>query len=120
MPMPVGGNVLQSTSTFTMPWMKYLKSIGDDLLTANKVVNSNSKDFKYVINANICFFTYYTMEPSVVDIAIQLPYKALLAFDVAGVVYAPATKNISILANTSYVHGWYVCDFDNVARIASV
>ena len=117
MPMPVGGDILQSPSAFSMPYMKYLKAIGDDLLTANKVVNNaDTKDFKYTINANICFFTYYTTTPSVTDITIALPYKALLAFDVGGSIYSPGTKNIIILANKNYVQGWYVCDFDNTAK----
>ena len=121
MPMPVGGLIQQSPNAFALPYAKYLKAIGDDLLTANKAVNdSTTKDFKYVINANICFFTYFVANVSVSDIAITLPYTALLAFDVNGVVYAPGTKIITIPANTAYVHGWYVCNFDNLAKTAIV
>lgn len=114
MPMPVGGAILQSTESFTLPYSKYLKAIGDDLLTANKVIDTSTNGFKYVINANVCFFTYYVAAASITDITVQLPYKALLAFDVLGTVYAPSTKVITIPAKTTYVHGWYICDF-NVA-----
>lgn len=121
MPMPVGGDILQTSSTFNLPYAKYLKAIGDDLLTANKIVNGNgSNNFKYVINANICFYTYYTTTPSTNPITILLPYKALLAFDVDGSIYAPGTKSILIPANKNYIHGWYVCDFDNIAKNTTI
>ena len=108
--MPVATTPLTNNNKdFSLPWSRYLKALGDDLLLANNIINlPSNKNFKYTLNANICFCTYYNTTLLADTQIIILPYTAQLAFDVLGTVYAPATKQIDIPANTAYVHFWYV------------
>ena len=125
-PAPVVGPVMQSkdANQFSMPWNKYLKALGDDMLTANRVDNAKVcsdmnklKSFKSTVNGNLCYWTYYTDTPALVDLVYDLPYASLLAFDVTTItgtvsVYGPGTKRVTVPANTTLLRGWYVVDFN--------
>ena len=113
-PMPVGTPFSERStpSQFTLPWSIYFKALGDDLLAANIAYNlPANNNFKYVLNGNACFCTYYTQSPSINPISLQLPYQASLAFDINGVVYTPSSTYITIPANASYLHFWYIVNF---------
>lgn len=107
MPIPVGNPVLDNPKSFNIAWQKYLKAIGDDLLTANRVVNIGN--LNYTINANICACTY-TKADAVLE-TIKLPYTALLAFSIGSQIYPAGTKEISFGTTDTYAQFWYIVDF---------
>jgi hypothetical protein len=115
MPMPVDTPIRDlsvSRDTFSIPWMMYLKAIGDDALTANIAYNSRqNQNFKYVVNGCECRCIYYTATPSDKDQVLDLPYTALLAFDINGAVQVPGTTQISIPAGTGYINFTYIVKF---------
>lgn len=107
MPIPVGNPVLDNPNSFNIAWQKYLKAIGDDMLTANKVQGSST--FKYVINANICFVTY--SRDNATPEVVKLPYQSLLGFAIGTAIYPAGTKEVTFNALDSFVQFWYVVDF---------
>ena len=112
--MPANSPLMQTATQLSMPWMKYLKALGDDALTANKLSNSaSSNSFKYTINANICFYVYSVNELPSADVEITLPYTALTAFEFNGAIYQAGTKKVIIPASKSFLQGWYMIDFNN-------
>ena len=102
MPIPIGNPILDTPNAFNIAWQKYLKAIGDDLLTANKVQVAGN--FKYTINANICAGTY-----SGAGETITLPYPALLGVAIGSEVYPAGTKQVTI--SDAFVQFWYIVDF---------
>lgn len=114
-PIPVATPIIDrsaSNTDFSLIWQMYFKAIGDDALTANLISNStDNKNFKYVVNANMCLCTYYVETASTSAIKINLPYTAALAFDIGSTIYPPNTKEITIPANTQYVRFWYIVSF---------
>lgn len=107
MPIPVGNPVLDGPNSFNIAWQKYLKAIGDDLLTANKVQTLGN--LKYTINANICAGTY--SRNNATPETITLPYPALLGFAIGATVYPAGTKQVTFGALDSLVQFWYIVDF---------
>lgn len=113
--MPIETPLVDNTKLqLSLPWERYLKYMGDDLLQANLTNNSKDNiDFKYTLNGNTCFCTYYQTGKGLSDPNnklpnIILPYTALLAFDINGFVYAPGTTVITIPSGSTYIHFWYV------------
>ena len=111
-PIPVNTPLFDSnTRNISPPWMLYFKAMGDDLITANIATNiPTNPNFKYVVNGNTIFCTYYVTTLPATDAIIQLPYTSLLAFDVNGQIYSPGTKTITILKSINYVHFWFVAN----------
>jgi hypothetical protein len=109
-------------------WMRFLKAISDDLLAANiannlpttsitspvvpdvsaPVLAATARAIKYVLNANLCVVTYYVPAALTVPIVFNLPFTALLAFDIDGAAYPEATKSVTIPANIAYLRFWYI------------
>jgi hypothetical protein len=114
MGIPTNSPLMQTATQLSIPWMKYLKALGDDALTANKLANSaSSNSFKYTINGNICFYVYNVSELPIADVEITLPYTALTAFEFNGAIYQAGTKKVIIPATKSFLQGWYMISFDN-------
>lgn len=98
--------------SFSEAWLRFFKGVSDDLVTA--CLPSNAKEtqaLKYVVNGNLCFATYWVETPGTADIQIKLPFTALFAFDINGVVYPPNTTVITIPGNTQYLRFYFVCSF---------
>jgi len=130
-PIPVTTPIMQNAggNQFSITWQKYLKAVGDDLLTANLVkdVTEQVQDpnfpsdptkkisvptgLKYTINANICACTFD--KTLAFDKEIILPYVSLLAFKVDSVLYPAGTKRITVPASTAFVQFWYIVDFNS-------
>lgn len=120
---PISDESKHSGIRFGMIWMRFFKALSDDLLAATVVNNSATstvtapalteiqraaaaRAFKWVLNGNVCLVTYdNTTSPA---LTVQLPFTALLAFDVDGVRYPAGTKSIEIKAGTSYIQFWYI------------
>ena len=107
MPIPVGSPILDAPNSFNITWQKYLKAIGDDLLTANRVMTSGN--LSYTINANICASTY--ARSNATPETVKLPYPALLGFAIGSTVYPAGTKEVTFGALDSFVQFWYIVDF---------
>lgn len=107
MPIPVGNPVLDGPNSFNIAWQKYLKAIGDDLLTANRVLSIGN--LKYTINANICAGTYSrnSADPE----TINLPYPSQLGFQIGATIYPVGTKQVTFSATDTFVQFWYIVDF---------
>lgn len=131
MPIPTGTPItVQGSNGFTMPWERYFKALGDDLLTANSIsylgdstklstvdyslpryaklkpdINTN---LQYVVNGNLCLCTYYAETPVSTDVVLKLPFTAALAFDINGFLYLPGSVTVTIPAMTQYVRFWYI------------
>lgn len=123
-PIPVGNPVLDNPNAFNIAWQKYLKAIGDDLLTANLVKNVTEQipdpnnpskmitvntGLQYTINANICACVFN--KQLVADKVIALPYPSLLAFEFNGAVLPAGTKNITVPVAVQFLQFWYIVDF---------
>ena len=94
---------------FAMVWQRFFKSISDDMLQANIAKNSMaSKDFKYVLNVIHCDCNWLPSTPLVAPLVVDLPYTALLGFEVAGVFYPPGTTRISIPVGTTFSQFFYI------------
>src|ERR1035437_1879326 len=94
--------------TFSPPWERYLKALGDDALEAINVRNLvGNPSFKYTLNANHCDCTYWIPGDAAIDAVLALPFTALLSFDVNGTVYVAGTKTITIPKTVHYAHFWY-------------
>lgn len=107
-PVPVNTPFFDKYQQLSQPWNLYLKSLGDDLLQANLLKNSvETKYFKYTLNGNVCFCTYYVEIANTSSTIITLPYVSNTAFDINGQVYVPGTKQITIPANIAYIQFWY-------------
>lgn len=129
-PIPVTTPIMQNAggNQFSIAWQKYLKAVGDDLLTANLVKDvtelvqdpnfpldptkkiSVNTGLKYTVNANICACTFDKQLAA--DKELVLPYTSLLGFAVGSTVYPAGTKRIIIPASTAFVQFWYVVDFN--------
>lgn len=107
-PVPVDTPILMSNTQFNITWQKYLKAVGDDLLTANKIITID-KDFNYTINGNQCFYNYYRTSEG--DISIQLPYKSALPFKISNVLYIKGTNRIIIPSTIDFLQDFYFIDF---------
>lgn len=127
MPIPVGNPVLDGPNAFNIAWQKYLKAIGDDLLTANKVQNITeviqnpnypndptkkltvNTGLQYVVNGNTCSCIFDKQLTA--DKTIALPYPALLRFEAGGTIYPVGTKSITFTVAVPFMQFWYVVDF---------
>ena len=123
---PISDDSKYSWLRFGTTWMRYLKALGDMLLESLLVqntpatsvtgagltqlqINTAAKAFKYTLNGNVVFVTYYREDTApTVPLTVQLPYTAKLAFDIQGTVYPAGTKQISIPATTGYTRFWFV------------
>lgn len=130
-PIPVTTPIMQNAggNQFGITWQKYLKAIGDDLLTANLVkdVTEQVQDpnfpldptkkitvntgLKYTINANICACTFEATLTA--NKVLRLPYVSLLGFSVDSTVYPAGTKQVTIPAGTGFTQFWYIVDFSS-------
>lgn len=128
-PIPVTTPIMQNAggNQFGITWQKYLKAVGDDLLTANKVVDvktlvqdpnypldptkkiSVNTGLKYTVNGNTCLCTWDRLLAG--DLELVLPYTALLKFAVGSTVYNAGTKKVSFSTGNDFAQFWYVVDF---------
>lgn len=109
MPIPVGTPILDTPNSFNITWQKYLKAIGDDLLTANRVMTV--ANLQYTVNANIVACTY--SRNNATPETINLPYPALLGFAIGSSIYPAGTKQVTLGALDSFVQFWYIADFSS-------
>lgn len=114
-PIPVQTPVLEgNTNQFSAPWLRFLQAVGRDLVDMCVPRNAvESQSMKYVVNGNLCFATFYQETASDKDLVFKLPFTALFAFDINGVIHAPSTTTITIPAGTTYARFWYVCRFQS-------
>jgi len=103
-PIPVDSPILQTPNQFSITWQKYLKAIGDDLLTANKLITVQ-KDFKYTVNGNLLFYNFNRTVQG--DVEIVLPYQTKLKTKFDGKIYSEGTKSIIIFSGTDYLQDFY-------------
>lgn len=109
-------------------WNRFLKALSDDAMTANiaynllvtsissptadevtkPVLSAAARSVKYVLNGNLCVVTYDYSAALSVPLVFQLPFTALLAFDIAGTYYPSGTTTVTIPAHTTYVRWWYL------------
>lgn len=104
-PIPVDSPILQTPNQFSITWQKYLKAIGDDLLTANKIIQL-TKEINYTVNGNLLFYNFQRSS-SVGDILIKLPYPNSLSFKFDGVMYNKGSNQVTINAGTDYLQDFY-------------
>lgn len=123
---PISDDQKYSGIKFGAIWMRFFKVFTDDMLAANIVYNTAlssiiapgltdiqrataARACKYTINANICTMTYDNTESPA--FLLNLPYTALLAFDINGVRYPAGTKQVSIPLGVAYTRFWFVVQF---------
>lgn len=108
-PIPAATSVM-SSNTFTDVWMRYFKAIGDDLLTANRLVQTNAPKCQYTVNGNRCDMVYETSTP--VETTVKLPFPPAAAFvvvtDVGSTWYPSTVKTITIPGTALYAQFWYL------------
>lgn len=129
-PMPVGTPLIskQIPDQMTEPWLRYMKSIGDELLQADILSNGSvyvagakvttgklATAFKYSINSNLMLCIYYKETAETVDVSLGLPFPTLAAFQCLDTVYAPGTKTVIIPANTAFAQFWALADLRDQA-----
>lgn len=87
----------------SIPWKKWLKSLGDDWISQNKILTVEKSNFNYVINGTICFFQFTgtTLE------AINLPYKVGFDSVINGTIITKGTNSITLSSPCS---GFYFID----------
>ena len=125
---PISDDPKLSTFRFGLIWQRFLKAISDDMLAANIVNNlaptsissptdltpaqlrQTAQSIKYVLNANLCFVTVDLVDATTAPIVFNLPYTALITFDISGVKYAAGTKSVTLPSGTSYVRFWYIAN----------
>lgn len=100
-PMPTGTPLLDVAGQFGPAWSRYFKSIGDNLLLANRVTLQGS--VSYVMNGIMCFCTVEN-----VGGAHTLPYPAELPFDIDGAEYPAGATSITLPASPGLVRWYYV------------
>lgn len=125
-PIPVTTPIMQDAggNQFGITWQKYLKSVGDDLLTANRLVTSyettpdpdnagkvikKANGLKYTVNGNVCFCAVEL--PNADGTQITLPYTSAVAFQVQSTVFPAGTKFITIPSGVPFCQFWYFVDF---------
>ena len=117
---PVNSPLLDSNGNFNIPWMKYLKAIGDDMLTANtsrflqiktiepitNKVKSVDGPIRYTISGAIVFGVY-SNPTKTVDEAVALPAPAVAQFQLGSQVINAGVTSVTIPASEKFVQFWY-------------
>lgn len=68
-PIPVQTKIVDNLD-MSIPWSKWLKTLGDDWVTSNKVQTVSGTNFNYTVNGILLFFHYTSTETKI----IKLPY----------------------------------------------
>ena len=100
-PIPIQTIPLTGNS-FSIPWTKWFKDIGDDWVSDNRVLTISN--FNYCVQGCICFFSYN----SNITNTIKLPYSVGVDSVINGVVVEKGTKEIEL---SSPISGFYFIQF---------
>jgi len=117
---PVNSPLLDSNGNFNIPWMKYLKAIGDDMLTANtsrflqiktiepitNKVKSVDGPIRYTISGSIVFGVY-SNPAKTVDEVVALPAPAVAQFQLGSQVIEAGVVSVTIPVAEKFVQFWY-------------
>lgn len=117
---PVNSPLLDSNGNFNMPWMKYLKAIGDDMLTANtsrylqiktiepvtNKVKSVDGPIRYTISGAV-LHGIYSNPNKTADETVALPAPSLSPFTLGSQTIGVGVTSVVIPANEKLVQFWY-------------
>ena len=118
---PSGTPILEPTGNqFAPVWMRYLKALGDEWVTANRVSVQQETDpttkkpvatgLRFTPNGNAIFCVFQRPTGSV-KTAFSLPFPAALPFEALGAVQASGTASVTIPAGTDFAQWWYLATF---------
>ena len=108
-PIPPAGTPIldEGGRQFATTWGRYLKALGDELLTANKV--SSSGDLSWVANGNAIFCTWKASIAPATAVSIALPFPARLPFPGPdGSEVAVGASSVTVPAGITLTHWWYI------------
>ena len=90
-PIPVQTPIVDGLE-LSIAWKKWLKSIGDDWVTANKVQTVSGSNFNYTVNGALLVFHYTSTETKV----IKLPYTVGVDSVIDGNIIVKGTTEITL------------------------
>ena len=117
---PTNTPLLDPNGAFNMPWMKYLKAIGDDMLKANtssylqiKSIDPNSSKvtsvdgpIRYTISGAVLYAVYDDPNKTSDSIVI-LPAPSVAKFTMGSQTINAGITSVNIPANEKFVQFWY-------------
>lgn len=117
---PVNTPLLDSSGSFNMPWMKYLKAIGDDLLSANtsrylqiktiepvtNKVKSVDGPIRYTISGAV-LHGIYSNQTKTADETVLLPAPSLSPFILGSQTINAGVTSVVIPVGEKLVQFWY-------------
>jgi len=116
---PVNSPLLDANGNFNMPWMKYIKAIGDDMLSANtsrflqiktilpdNTVKSVDGPIRYTI-AGAILSGVYSNPNKIVDEVVALPAPSVSKFQLGSQVIEIGVTSVTIPAAEKFIQFWY-------------
>lgn len=120
MQYPVNSPLLDNSGNFNMPWMKYLKAIGDDMLSANtsrflqiktidpvtNKVKSVDGPIRYTIDG-ARLHGVYSNQSKTADEVVELPAPAVHSFFLGSQKINAGVTSVNIPASEKLIQFWY-------------
>lgn len=121
-PIPPAGTPIleEGGKQFAPVWMRFLKALGDEWLTANRVSRQQEIDpatqkprptgLQFTPNGNAIFCVFQRPTGST-KTAFSLPFPAALPFEALGAVQDSGASSVTIPAGTDFAQWWYIATF---------
>ena len=128
-PIPPAGTPIleEGGKQFAPVWMRYLKALGDEWVTANRVSRQQEADptdidprtgkprlkdtgLQFVANGNALFCVFQRPTGSA-KTTFSLPFPAALQFDALGAVQPSGASSVTIPVGTDFAQWWYIATF---------
>lgn len=107
-PIPIDTPVMDKSGKLSEAWARYFKGVGDVMTEANIVRRSLSdKRLQYTLSVNCCDCTWYSPTATTAPVDVDLPFEAVLPFDVAGMIYESGTRKVTIPPGSKLVRWWF-------------
>lgn len=102
-PIPVSTNIVDGLE-LSIPWKKWFQSLGNDWVSANRVLTITNTNFNYTISGIICFY-HFTGNT---EQTISLPYSVGVDSLIGGNIVVKGSKSVILSEPTS---GFYFIQF---------
>lgn len=116
---PVNTPLLDGSGAFNLPWMKYLKALGDDMLYANQskflqiktiqpdtTVKSVNGPIRYTISGAV-LFGVYSNDAKTADEIVALPAPSISQFQLGGQIVNAGVTSVTIPSAEKFLQFWY-------------
>lgn len=118
---PSGTPILEAQGNqFAPVWMRYLKALGDEWVTANRVSTQQETNpatgkpaptgLRFTPNGNAIFCVFQRPSGSTKTV-FPLPFPAALPFEALGTVQASGAVSVAIPVETNFAQWWYLATF---------